>query len=78
MLGITACFLLLISKENNNYKTFRFIIFIIGFVILIISEMTSSFAGHSNNQLIFSIFLPLIIFLMQYMFLFYKFKGKNN
>ena len=78
VLGITACFLLLISKENNNYKTFRFIIFIIGFVILIISEMTSSFAGHSNNQLIFSVFLPLIIFLMQYMFLFYKFKGKNN
>ena len=75
VLGITSCFLLLVSKENNNYKFYRFIIFIYGFSILVISEMSASFSGKSNYQFIFSVALPIIILSIQYIFLTNKFKG---
>ena len=52
-LGITSCFLLLVSKENNNYKFYRFTIFIYGFIILVISEMSASLSGKSNTQVYF-------------------------
>ena len=68
VIGLSACFLLIFSKENNNHKISRFIIFIYGVLILIISEMSASFSGQSNLMFIFSIFLPLTIFLIQYIF----------
>ena len=76
-IGLSACFLLIFSKENNNNKINRFLVFIFGVLILIISEMSASFSGKSNLQFIFSIFLPLTIFLIQYVYLNLKFKGPN-
>ena len=77
VIGLSACFLLIFSKENNNHKVSRFIIFIYGVLILIISEMSASFSGQSNLMFIFSIFLPLTIFLIQYIFLNLKFRSPN-
>ena len=77
VIGLSACFLLIFSKENNNHKVSRFIIFIYGVLILIISEMSASFSGQSNLMFIFSIFLPLLIFLIQYIFLNLKFRSPN-
>ena len=77
VIGLSACFLLIFSKENNNHKISRFIIFIYGVLILIISEMSASFSGQSNLMFIFSIFLPLTIFLIQYIFLNLKFRSPN-
>ena len=76
-IGLSACFLLIFSKENNNHKKSRFIIFIYGVLILIISEMSAAFSGQNNLMFIFSVFLPLTIFLIQYIFLNLKFKGPN-
>ena len=75
VLGITSCFLLLVSKEKNNYKFYRFTIFIFGFIILVISEMSASLSGRSNTQFIFSVALPLTILLIQYIFLVNKFRS---
>ena len=77
VIGLSACFLLIFSKENNNHKISRFIIFIYGVLILIISEMSASFSGQSNLMFIFYIFLPLLIFLIQYIFLNLKFRSPN-
>ena len=77
VLGITSCFLLLVSKENNNYKFYRFSIFIYGFIILVISEMSASLSGKSNSQFIFSVALPIFILSIQYIFLVKKFRSSN-
>ena len=74
-LGIAACLLLLSSKENNNFKIHRFFIFVYGIIILIISEFSTSFSGKSNLQFIISFLSPLIIFLISYFYLIYKFKN---
>ena len=75
VLGITSCFLLLVSKENNNYKFYRFTIFIYGFIILVISEMSASLSGKSNYQFIFSVALPMFILFIQYIYLVNKFRS---
>ena len=73
-IGLSACFLLLFSKENNNFKINRFIIFIYGVFILIISELSASFSGKSNSQFVLSVGIPLFIFLLQYIILYKKFQ----
>ena len=60
-IGLSACFLLIFSKENNNFKINRFIIFIYGVFILIISELSASFSGKSNSQFVLSVGIPLFI-----------------
>ena len=73
-IGLSACFLLIFSKENNNFKINRFIIFIYGVFILIISELSASFSGKSNSQFVLSVGIPLFIFLLQYIILYKKFQ----
>ena len=73
-IGLSACFLLLFSKENNNFKINRFIIFIYGVFILIISELSASFSGKSNSQFVLSVGIPVFIFLLQYIILYKKFQ----
>ena len=74
-IGLSACFLLIFSKENNNFKINRFIIFIYGVFILIISELSASFSGKSNSQFVLSVGIPLFIFLLQYIILYKKFQS---
>ena len=73
-LSLSVCFLLTFSKENNKFKFLRFLVFLLGILILIFSEFTTSFSGESDSQFIFSIILPLIIFFTQYMILNKNFK----
>lgn len=74
-LSLCACFLFLFSKENNNFKIYRFLVFISGTILIIFSEISSSFSGSSDLQLLISIFLPLIIFLTLLTFLHQQLKS---
>jgi lipopolysaccharide export system permease protein len=58
---LTSCMILL-SKENSYYTRLKKIIFILGFFILIISELFDSFSRHNNYIFMFSLFLPFAIF----------------
>ena len=66
------------SKENNNYTLYRFKIFLIGLVIIILSELSIRFVETSifNNAIIFLI--PLIIILYLYLTFYFKFNFKEN
>ena len=74
-LSLCACLLLLFSKENNKFKLLRFITFILGVLMLIISEISSSFSGSSNLQFLFSILAPLVSFLFFFIYLNQKLKS---
>ena len=63
-IGICICFLLMFSKEKRKYKFYRLNIFFFGFLILVISEISTSLSGESILSLLTSIFLPFLIFLI--------------
>ena len=68
-LVLSACFLFLFSKENFNQKYFRSIIFLVGTVILVMSELSISLA--SKNLLYFqlAVILPFLLIAIQYIYL---------
>ena len=68
---------LLITKEAPNYFKYRFLIFLIGIIIIIISESSLGFVQNFFiNNLLF-ILLPIISFLILYAVLIYKFRFNN-
>ena len=69
-LAISACFLLLFSKENISHGYYRSLTFILGVSILIFSEMISSFSGKSLLNFKLSLFFLLLIIIFQYFFLY--------
>ncbi len=61
------------SKENLNYNKIRLATFLIGFFAIIFSETTIRFISNVNIQNIVIIISPILIFLLIYFYLFYKF-----
>ena len=72
-IAICICFLLVFAKEKTKYKFYRLNIFLFGFIILVISEISTSLAGESFFSLYATIFLPILIFLISIILLNYKF-----
>ena len=68
-LVLSACFLFLFSKENFNQKYFRSIIFLVGTVILVISELSISLASKSLLYFQLAVILPFLLIAIQYIYL---------
>jgi len=77
-LGSVVCFLLLFSKENNNFKLKRFNIFLFGIVIIILSEFTMSLSSNSDLYFKISIIFPFLIFFVQSIFLLTKLSSNKK
>ena len=74
VLILISLLLILTSKENLKYNKNKFIVFFLGFGVIILSE---SSLGYIANDLIknFSILiLPIFLTLIIYLFIFYKLK----
>ena len=65
------------SKENSNYLLYRLKIFLIGLLIIILSELSLRFVEKNflNNILIFLI--PLIMIIYLYLIFYFKLKFKK-
>ena len=63
LLALIACFLILKSKDNHEYINFKFKLFVIGIVFLIISEVSLRYAGLNNKYNLIFILTPIILFL---------------
>ena len=71
LLSSVVIFLVASNHEEKKYKLFKFLIFSIGVIVIIISEIAVTFSGQSNSNFLIATFVPLIIFLIFY-FNFYK------
>ena len=69
VLTLSLCILLLYPKENSNYKNSRIWIFLLGIFIIIFTEFSESITARNFSYFKFSLFLPIIIFFVQYIFL---------
>ena len=68
--------LIIKSKEDKNYSKYKFIIFLIGVMIIIFSESTLNKINSNFLENMKLIFLPIMIILTLYFFYFYIFKLK--
>ena len=64
------------SKENLNYNKLKLITFIYGLFAVIFSEITIRFISEITLQNIGIIITPILLFLLIYFYLFYKFNFK--
>ena len=71
LLSSIVIFLLISNHEEKKFKIFKFYIFSLGIILIIISEISVTFSSKSNLSLLICILLPLIIFLISYTY-FYK------
>ena len=71
LLSLVVIFLISSNHEERKNKIFNLFIFFMGIFVIIISEISVSFSGKSNLNLLISILLPLITFLIFYIS-FYK------
>ena len=73
---LISLLLIIKSKENINYLKFRIIIFIIGINAIIFSEITLKFIQEIFYKNIFVVFLPLLLFILLYLFFIQKLNFK--
>ena len=75
---LISLLLIIKSKENINYLKYRIVIFIIGINAIIFSEITLKFIQDIFYKNILIILLPLILFILLYLFFIQKLKLKFN
>ena len=78
ILVLCSLILIIYSKETINYTKYRIFVFLIGFFLIIFSETTQKLVKETliHNSIIFAI--PIFIFLIAYLMVFYKINFKNN
>ena len=79
LVGLSSSLIITSSKDNQNYKIKNFLKFFLGVTLLIISEISLSKKIENMDTLIIYFLIPVILFLMIYLFLYYslKYQGRN-
>jgi len=76
ILILIALLLIIKNKEDKNYLKIKYIVFLLGFFVIIFSESTLKIIKDNFNENLSIIFLPLILILTLYLYLLYIFKFK--
>tara|TARA_B110000196_G_scaffold30352_1_gene23033 strand:+ start:158 stop:1282 length:1125 start_codon:yes stop_codon:yes gene_type:complete len=76
VIGLITCFLVLLSKDNYNYKKFKFKIFMFCVSTVIVSEFSIRYSGGSLKQNLIFLCTPIILFIFSFL-LFNKQKALN-
>lgn len=73
ILILISMLLIINSKENIKYQKYKIVIFLLGFLTIIISETSLSYVQHSIIENIDLIITPFIILILLYFYFLYKF-----
>ena len=74
LLTIIACLLITKSKDDYKFTQFKFILFNFGVAIIILSEVSIRYSGLKPLYSYIFIFIPIILFISTYLYLFNKAK----
>tara|TARA_Y100000590_G_scaffold468311_1_gene650616 strand:+ start:1157 stop:2281 length:1125 start_codon:yes stop_codon:yes gene_type:complete len=77
VIALICCFLLSSRKDKKNLFFNKYVIFIMGFITLISSEITVRYSGISTNHTIIYYLIPILLLPLIYIFLITKFKYEN-
>ena len=75
IIALISCYLILYSKNHYNYLVVRNSVFLFNFFIIVISEASLKYSSESIYTLIAFITLPIVIFLITYLFIYKIFKN---
>jgi len=75
IIALISCYLILYSKNHYNYLVVRNSVFLFNFFIIVISEASLKYSTESIYTLIAFITLPIVIFLITYIFIYKIFKN---
>ena len=67
VISVIVGFLLINIKENHKYQFIKSYVFLIGIVVLIISEISISYSGKSNLSGLITSLSPIILFIFLYL-----------
>ena len=70
LISVIASFLLIYKKENKYNYLKKYIIFIVGFIVLIFSEIFLKFTGFSIQNTYIYFLTPIILFMFTYLLLY--------
>jgi len=68
LLSLLACLIFFISKENNKFTFYRYIIFSSGIIAIVFSEISLRYSSNNIWGLYFFVTFPLLIILGLYIF----------
>ena len=75
LLSLLTCFIFLVSKENKKFSFNRFVVFFVGVLVVVISEVSLRYSINSNLGMYFFIVFPLLSILALYTFMLKKIKN---
>ena len=78
LITLIACLLILKSKDDINYKYSKLFLFILIFLVIIISEASLKYSTTNLIGLSFFILFPIFGFFLVYFILITKLKYKNE
>jgi len=74
LITIVACLLITKSKDDYKFTQFKFILFNFGVAIIILSEVSIRYSGLTPLYSYIFLFIPIILFVSTYLYLFKKAK----
>ena len=77
LLVLIGCCLVLISKDEFNYKLKRLLIFLYGFIIISLSEVLIRYSAKDLVNTIVFLSMPITVFIINYFFIYYKYGFKK-
>ena len=78
LISLISTLVLIKSKDDFNFNKFKYTVFIIGVMTLVLSEISTRYSGINNLYSGLSIGVPIFLFLTVYLTLSNKFKVKNS
>jgi len=78
LIGLTSSLIITSSKDQNNYKIKNFMIFILGTMFIIISEIILSLSIKSFEDTIMYFFVPIAFFVLIYFYLILSHKNLRS
>ena len=74
ILSLIACLLITKSKDEFKFNKFTYLLFLLGVMIIIISELSIRYASENYLNNFFLISLPILMFLVIYSYFIFKIK----
>ena len=77
LISLITCFLLSVRSEKRIYSYYKYLYFLIGFLLVVISEITVRYSGISPRHTTLYYLIPILFIPIIYLFLIKKFKYEN-
>ena len=77
LVSIIACLIISKSKDEYNYERFKYSTFLIGILVIILSEVSKNYIAFENKSNIAIVLFPILLIILLYSFLLVKFKFKT-